>query len=242
VGIAKEILTTNHDLEILDAGCGVGTEAIFLASLREGITVWGIDCHSPRLLTAQRRKAYYERLLNRDLRVSFHNGDVFSIPSDRSFDLIWVMESLSHIHPAEIFIERFPHLLREGGIVAISDSNFLNLVMLLLVLRLRMKGIYFSRMTLHKTGQVVEMVEERLFTPGTIERKLLSIGLQIKDKTLGGFFPSTVGQLSAIAAYLNRLEEICQRIPGLAGLGGIYTIIARKLARESPGVRDRRSD
>lgn len=241
IGIAREILCTTDDLEILDVGCGVGTEAIFFASLRTGITVWGIDCHSPRLLTAQRRKTYYDRLLNRDLPVSFQNGDVFSIPVDRTFDLIWLMESVSHIHPAETFLEGLPDRLREGGVVGISDSNLLNPVMLLHVLRLRWKGIYSSEAILHEGGRVVRMVEERLFTPATIERMLVSMGLRTKARILGGYFPPVVGRLPAIAIQLNRIEDICQKVPGLAAVGGIYTVTAQKTGRGKTGVRDRRS-
>jgi 2-polyprenyl-3-methyl-5-hydroxy-6-metoxy-1,4-benzoquinol methylase len=240
--IVMEVLASNGDLDILDAGCGRGTEAIFLASLREGVTVRGIDCHWPGLRTAQRRKAHYEQLLNRQLRVSFHNGDVFSIPADQTFDLVWLMESVSHIHPAETFLGRLPHLLREGGLVGISDSNRLNPFMLLVVLRLRRKGIYFSEVPLQETGQMVKMAEERLFTPGAVERKLVSVGLRIKVRILGGFFPPIVGALPAIAARLNRLESICQKSPGLASLAGIYTMIAQKPGRGSVGVRDCRQD
>ncbi|MFQ6674682.1 MAG: class I SAM-dependent methyltransferase [Fidelibacterota bacterium] len=228
MAITKEILTSNGNLEILDVGCGEGTESIFFATLRDGVAVWGIDCCSPRLFTAQRRKTYYEKLWDKQLGVSFHNGDVFSIPGDRTFDFIWIMEAISHIHPAESFIEKLPHLLRDGGIVAISDSNLLNPLMIWMVLRLRWKGIYFSRTTLRETGQVVEMVEERLFTPYAIERKLLSLGFTIKTRTLGGFFHPAVGQLPAVAARLNRLENICQKVPGLASLAGIYTVVAQK--------------
>ena len=78
---------------------------------------------------------------------------------------------------------------------------------------------------------MVEMVEERLFTPRTVERKLVSLGLRLKARTRGGFFPATVGQLPAIAGRLSLLEDICQKIPGLAGLCGVYTVIAEKPLR-----------
>lgn len=228
MGITKEILTSNGNLDILDAGCGVGTEAIFLASLRGGITVRGLDCHSPRLLTAQRRKAYYEGLLNRELRVSFHNGDAISIPAGRTFDLIWLMESISHINPAETFLEKIPHLLRGGGVVGISDSNFLNPIMLWRVLCLRRKGVHSSEAVNQETGEVVEMAEERLFAPRTVVRKLVSLGLRLKARSGGGFFPPVVGQIRGIAGRLSDLEDFCQKVPGLAGLSGIYTVIAQK--------------
>ncbi len=228
MGIVAEILTLNGDIEILDVGCGLGTEAIFLASLLEGITVCGIDCHSPRLLTAKKRIAYYENVLNRQLRVSFHNADVLSIQADRRFDLIWAMESVSHIHPADAFTERLPNILKEGGIVGVSDSNALNPLMLLTVLRLRWKGIYLSETVLLNTGEVVKMVEENLFTPAAMERELISRGLRVKNRTLGGFFPSVVGNRPTIATRLNRLEDIFEKIPCVANLGAIYTVVAQR--------------
>ncbi len=240
-GIAAEILTSDRDLEILDAGCGAGTEALFLASLRAGVRVSAFDCHWPSLRTAQKRKAYYENLLNRQLQVSFHNGDVLSISSDKTFDLVWAMEAISHIHPAQTFFERLPQLVRRGGLIGISDSNRLNPVMLLTVFRLRRKGLYLLDTVLHETGQVVKIAQEFLLTPRAAERKLISLGFRIKARSLGGFFPPIVGDLPLIAGRLNGLENVCQKIPGLAALGGIYTFVAEKLTSDSVDVRDCRS-
>lgn len=125
--------------------------------------------------------------------------------------------------------------------MGISDSNFLNPVMLLHLLRLRWKGIYSSEATLQGGRQVVRMVEERLFAPATIERMLVSMGLRTKARILGGFFPPVVGRLPAIAVRLNGIEDICEKVPGLAAIGGIYTVIAQKTGRGRAGVRDRRS-
>jgi hypothetical protein len=112
--------------------------------------------------------------------------------------------------------------------VVISDSNRHNPVMLAVMLRLRCKGLSVSRTTLHGSGRAVPMAEERLFTPGSIERRLASMGLCVKRRVLGGFAPPLVGAHPSVMRRLDRLEDLCQRTPGLAHLCGIYTLLAGK--------------
>jgi 2-polyprenyl-3-methyl-5-hydroxy-6-metoxy-1,4-benzoquinol methylase len=226
--VAQEILRRDGELDILDAGCGRGTESLFFASLGAGVAVTGTDCHWPSLRTARERHAYYERVLGRPLRVSFHNEDVFALPHDRGFDVVWLMESISHIHPAEEFARRLPALLRPGGLVAISDSNRLNPVVLSVMLRLRCRGIRTSTTVLHGTGRSVEMAEERVLTPRFIERRLASLGLRVTRRVLGGFMPPQAGAYASLITRAERLEDLCARTPGLAQLCGIYTVLAEK--------------
>ncbi len=45
---------------ILDAGCGLGTEAIFWGTLRDDTEVTAVDISSERLHTAKARQSAYE--------------------------------------------------------------------------------------------------------------------------------------------------------------------------------------
>jgi len=71
--------------DILDIGCGSGTQTLVLAKLTDG-RIFAVDKHPAFLETLKRRLAAggYRA------EVSIENGDMASLPyPDESFDLIW---------------------------------------------------------------------------------------------------------------------------------------------------------
>jgi len=82
--------------KILDAGCGFGSESILCGIL--GAQIMGVDLMELWLNTAKKRLRFYEGLLGRKISTEFRVQSVFDIKD--SYDVIWSLESISHIDPA----------------------------------------------------------------------------------------------------------------------------------------------
>lgn len=96
---------------ILDAGCGIGGSALYLAD-RFGAAVVGVT-----LSPAQANRAT-ERAIAAGLsdRAQFQVADVLHTPfDDQRFDLIWSMESGEHYPDKQAFFEESYRLLKPGG-------------------------------------------------------------------------------------------------------------------------------
>ena len=85
---------------ILDAGCGLGSESLLFSFL--GANVVGVDLNEARLKVAEKRKLFYRDLIRGE--AEFVLGNVFEVIKKQKFDIIWMNESISHIHPAERFL------------------------------------------------------------------------------------------------------------------------------------------
>ncbi len=101
---------------ILDAGCGVGGSARFLAS-RYGAEVLGVTL-SP--VQAERARLFTEHA-RLDDRVRFEVRDMMTLePADGPFDLIWSMESAEHLPDKAAMLQHFFELLAPGGRLLIA--------------------------------------------------------------------------------------------------------------------------
>lgn len=96
---------------ILDAGCGVGGSARYLAR-RFGASVLGLTL-SP--VQAEQGKLFTQKA-KLEGRVNIEARDLMSLsPSDGPFDLIWSLESAEHIKDKQRLLEMFYELLTPGG-------------------------------------------------------------------------------------------------------------------------------
>lgn len=96
---------------ILDAGCGVGGSARYLAQ-RFGAKALGLTL-SP--VQVQAAESYTQRTGMSD-RVRFQLRDMMTLKAeDGPFDLIWSMESAEHIADKQGLFEKFYRLLTPGG-------------------------------------------------------------------------------------------------------------------------------
>jgi tocopherol O-methyltransferase len=103
---------------VLDAGCGVGGSAIWLA--RElGARVVGVNVVPGDV---ERGRRYARRRNVADL-VTFELQDMTrtNLP-DESFDVVWAIESVCHVPDKREFLAEARRLLKPGGRLVIADA------------------------------------------------------------------------------------------------------------------------
>ncbi len=71
------------------------------------------------------------------------------------FDLVWVMEAISHIDPVEKLLAAVSENLGQDGYLVISDSHLLNPAVAWRVFRLRRGGVELHT---HKTTSAGEII------------------------------------------------------------------------------------
>ncbi|WP_308167438.1 methyltransferase domain-containing protein [Catellatospora tritici] len=101
---------------LLDAGCGIGGPALYLA--RElGCRVEGITLSSQQVVRATDRA----REAGLADQVSFRQLDAVRTDyPDATFDVVWALESLEHMPDRTAFLAEAWRVLRPGGVLAIS--------------------------------------------------------------------------------------------------------------------------
>jgi tocopherol O-methyltransferase len=102
---------------VLDAGCGFGGSAFWLARHR-GASVTGITAVPGQVRSARR----YLRRLELGERVRFFLGDFAATRfRSRSFDVAWFIESLDQASDLSQVVREARRLLRPGGRIGLAD-------------------------------------------------------------------------------------------------------------------------
>lgn len=225
LGLLQSLPMGDRPWRLLDAGCGVGTESIFFSSSRSDLEITGVDIADRRLTAANARKTAYETYLDRALSIRFTNQDVFELLRSQHYDLIWSMESISHIDPAEKFVEDAFRSLEDLGSLVISDSHQLNPVVFVRALKHQRRG--GNRDTRKVvSGNSISYARERVFSVPHLVSLLKTAGFHRIRSQLSIYFPK---QLSHFIGLLRHWDSFWNRIPLLRYVGGIYTITAGKL-------------
>jgi tocopherol O-methyltransferase len=118
----NRVLATRAQLHssdrVLDAGCGVGGSAIWLA--RElGVRVIGINV-VPGDIDRARRYARRREVAD---RVTFELQDMTRTAfTGASFDVVWAIESVCHVPDKREFLAEARRLLKPGGRLVIADA------------------------------------------------------------------------------------------------------------------------
>ena len=224
VNLLRSLPAGDRPWRVLDAGCGVGTESIFFGSTRSDLEITGVDIADRRLTAANARKKAYESFLDRALSIRFTNQDVFELLRSQRYDLIWSMESISHIDPAEEFISSAFRSLENRGSLVISDSNKQNPVVLWRSRKHQRKG---GNRDMRKVagGNSISYARERVFSVRELASLLRAAGFEGIRSQLSVYF---LPQMTSFTGLLRHWDFFLDRIPLLRYVGGIYTITASK--------------
>jgi ubiquinone/menaquinone biosynthesis C-methylase UbiE len=103
--------------KVLDAGCGVGGAALFIAEKKQA-TVTGITLSSKQVELAK-HSAGQKKLTNKvDFFLMDYTGTSFE---DKSFDVVWACESVSSVTDKSLFVKEAFRVLKKGGRLILSD-------------------------------------------------------------------------------------------------------------------------
>lgn len=106
---------------VLDAGCGEGGPALYLAG-KHGLRIQGIDLLE-RSVAVARRKA---ETLGLSGQVEFRIGDYSELEySDGAYDGVYTMETLVHVSDYEKALAGFHRVLKPGGRLALFEYSLL---------------------------------------------------------------------------------------------------------------------
>jgi len=105
-------------LDVVDIGCGAGTQALLWSEL--GHRVRALDINEPLLQVGK------ERARKRGLSVQFELGTATSLPFETgSVDVALVPELLEHVADWEPVVREAARVLRPGGVLYLSTTNWL---------------------------------------------------------------------------------------------------------------------
>jgi len=103
---------------VLDAGCGMGGSAIYLAN-RLGCRVTGITL-SQRQVAYATRQAHLKGVGH---LTTFQKMDYLSTTfPDNSFEVVWAIESVCHARDKAAFVKEMHRVLRKGGRLVVADG------------------------------------------------------------------------------------------------------------------------
>jgi len=105
-----------HTLEVVDIGCGAGTQSILWAEL--GCQVHALDV-SERLLELARKRSE-----EAGYTIDFRLGSAVDLPwPDASMDVCLVPELLEHVADWKSCLKEFARVLRPKGVLFLTTSN-----------------------------------------------------------------------------------------------------------------------
>lgn len=116
--VLAELAAIGRNDRVLDAGCGMGGSAIYLAD-RFGCRVTGITLSERQAASATRgaKRCGVGHLTTFQqmnyLRTAF---------ADDAFDVVWALESVCHAHDKAAFANEMYRILRRGGRLIVADG------------------------------------------------------------------------------------------------------------------------
>ncbi len=116
-----ETVGIKSDDAILDAGCGIGGSAIWLAK-NYNVKVVGITISEKQLEEAKNLSLEN----NVDLATNFYKRDFLKSGFDNeSFSVVWAIESVCHADDKKDFLKEAYRLLKNGGRLVVDDGFLL---------------------------------------------------------------------------------------------------------------------
>lgn len=103
-------------LQVLDVGCGAGTQSFLWAELGHDVT--GLDVNGPLIEVARRRAT------ERGFEIRFDVGTATALPHpDASMDVCLMPELLEHVRDWKSCVDEAIRVLKPGGLLYLSTTN-----------------------------------------------------------------------------------------------------------------------
>jgi ubiquinone/menaquinone biosynthesis C-methylase UbiE len=135
-------------MDVLDAGCGVGSIALDIAPTIAPGQITGIDLDAGQIEAARASAA--DRGTD---NASFDTGSVLELPfEDESFDVAYANTVLMYLHEPAAALRELRRVLRPGGVAAVSDDDISTYVISPDLPELRRGAELFERAVAHEGG------------------------------------------------------------------------------------------
>lgn len=244
--VVEEILSLNPPYRTLDCGCGMGYDAILFGLL--GSDVIAVDVHEPSIYIALELSRLYSQRYPK-LNLSIKHRDIFSFLEENEadlghyFDIIWLTEAISHIHPLERFLRMIRRFVSSRGCIIISESNVLNPLVRLGVSKDRIQryhkrglrpqdyrtGDFCLFPESYKdmaTGESVLQANERMLSPFRLIDMLRNNGFSNFRLYFKTFLPKFVTKCLDVQV-IRSVESAIEAVPLLRRFGIRYVVFAR---------------
>ena len=194
---------------VLEVGSGCGSECLYLACL--GCDVTGLELNGQRLHAARRRQSMLEELCGSPLPCRFLQGSLFDEDLDlggEPFDVVWMEEAFHHLEPRSRVGERIAALVSVGGRVVVAETNALNPLVQLSLLRAR--GLPKIRTFTDDRGRKHEYGVERVISARNLTRLFEGVGFRTELVRHERLFPN-VGVAPQTLMWLERRLDFLPR-------------------------------
>lgn len=109
-------LPQGRKLDVLDIGCGAGTQSRFWT--QQGHRYWGVDINEPLIQLAR------QRTVEQGIDARFDVGSATELPcANESVDICQMPELLEHVAAWQDCVDEALRVLRPGGLLFISTSS-----------------------------------------------------------------------------------------------------------------------
>jgi len=163
----------NPGARVLEVGCGMGTESLWLGL--QGADITGVDVRPDRLAVAVARHGVLEEQVSRKVPCRFSGISLLDFPDDEKFDFIWMEQTFHHLEPRAQAAAKIAGLLKPGGEVVISEANAWNpFLQAQLFLR---RGLPKVVTMIADDGTSIAYGDERVTTAGGLRRTLARVGI-----------------------------------------------------------------
>ncbi len=113
-----ELLGLHRDSTLLDIGCGMGSQDIYLLNAFAPHSIDGVDVTWHHVEHARRRS----REANCENSVHFHHGTATHLPfRNESFTNLMSIEGAEHCDTRERFLHEAWRVMKPGGVIALAD-------------------------------------------------------------------------------------------------------------------------
>lgn len=193
----KELRTleSKSNAKIMDLGCGTGSVSLYIAGkLGCRGEVIGIDINEDRLLCARERLKILENEIGSKLNCTFKKENVLSLNRGEKFDLVYLEETLHHMEPRCEIVRKISDLIKNDGVLIVSEANAYNPLMQLHLFTKR--GFKTIRNKIDQNGQTFLYGVERIMTPKRVTKLFGENGLHVKSLRYLRVASSKLGKLA----------------------------------------------